>query len=157
MGIEKAVYLAGPITGLSFRGATSWRAYATEYLASHNIAGVSPLRGKEYLQEESSLAKSYSDKAMSTPRGIMTRDFFDCTRCGVVIANLLGAGKPSLGTVMEMAWCYSSRVPLIVCMEEAGNLHDHPMVNEATGYRTTDLEEALDIAVKLFTGYRVSS
>lgn len=152
MSVEKAVYLAGPITGLSYTGATTWREHATTELAKDGIAGVSPLRGKTYLEGAAKLAMEYH-QAMSTSRGIMTRDFFDCTRCGAVLAFLAGADRVSVGTVMEMAWTYQARIPLIVVMEPSGNPHEHAMVSEATGYRVETLDEGLDVAKWLFRGY----
>jgi hypothetical protein len=34
----------------------------------------------------------------------MTRDRFDATRCDVLLVNLLGAERVSIGTMMEVAW-----------------------------------------------------
>lgn len=46
----KKVYLAGPISGQSYDGATSWREEAKEELSSwSDIIGYSPMRGKTYL------------------------------------------------------------------------------------------------------------
>jgi hypothetical protein len=83
----------------------------------------------------------------------MVRDHFDATRCGVVLANLLGTDRVSIGTVMEIAWCYEARVPLVVVMEEDGNPHDHPMVNEAASYRVTTLDQAVGVIADLFRPY----
>ena len=46
----KTVYLAGPITGLTYDGATDWRAYAKARLAKFGIQAVSPMRAKEFLK-----------------------------------------------------------------------------------------------------------
>lgn len=42
----KTVYLAGPITGLTFEGCKSWREYAIAKLEPRGIRGLSPLRAK---------------------------------------------------------------------------------------------------------------
>ena len=44
------VYLAGPITGLTFDGCTDWREYAKKSLAEAGIDGLSPMRAKDYLK-----------------------------------------------------------------------------------------------------------
>lgn len=138
-------YLTGPITGLSFDGAVDWRDAFCK-LIPPEIQGMSPLRGKHYLQGSESIAASYEDIVLSSARGITTRDYNDCKRSDVVIANLLGASKVSIGTVMEIAWTKAFQIPLIAIMEKEGNPHDHPMITECIGFRVENLEEAADIA-----------
>lgn len=141
------VYLAGPITGLTFDGCTDWRKQAEAELATVGVKGLSPMRGKEYLQSIGILSGTGKEYAhlglLSTPRAVMTRDRFDCTRCDVVLVNLLGAKAVSVGTVMEIAWADLSRIPLVVAIEPEGNPHEHMMVQEAIGFRVASLEEAL--------------
>lgn len=149
----KSVYLAGPITNTTYAGCTDWRAAARRGFAP-GIVGLSPMRGKEYLAAlpviGPDLGQGYRvdhpmAPVLSGSRGIMTRDYFDCTGCDLVLANLLGATCVSIGTVMEMAWCYSTRTPLVIVMEEKGNPHEHPMVREAVGWRVTSLEDAIHV------------
>lgn len=144
-----SVYLAGPISGLNYAGATDWRQYAIKQLAESGIRGLSPMRGKEYLanlQNISATGQEYAHlSALSKPRGVITRDRWDVTRCDVVLANLLGATAVSIGTVMELAWADLARVPLVCAIEETGNVHEHMMVDQAIGYRVTSLDEALHI------------
>jgi hypothetical protein len=64
----------------------------------------------------------------------------------VVLVNFLGAEKVSIGTVMEMAWADLSRTPIIVVMAPEGDLHDHSMLREVTGFRVATLEEGLEVA-----------
>jgi hypothetical protein len=150
--MRRSVYLVGPITGLSYQGATDWREYAKNFLSNHGIAGLNPLRGKDYLKGEKDIADKYDLHVMSTSRGIMTRDYFDCMNAGVILANFIGAEKVSIGSAMEIAWGYNNHTPVIVCMED-GNPHDHSMIREATGYRVTSLEEGLHIATAILKDY----
>jgi hypothetical protein len=149
----KTVYLAGPITGLNFAGCTDWRKLATERLAKDGITGLSPLRCKDYLaglESISGTGKEYAHMGpLSLPRGVMTRDRFDTTRCGVVLVNLLGAKAVSIGTVMEIAWADLSRTPIVCAMEAEGNPHEHMMVTEALGFRVTTLDEALNVVAAI--------
>lgn len=139
------VYLAGPITGCTFDGCTEWRDVAKKVLADAGIQAFSPMRAKHYLKEHGVLTGSYPDAGLfSSQKNIMTRDFYDCTTADVVLAYLLGAPKPSVGTVMEMAWTYDRHIPLVVVAED-GNCHEHPMVNEAIGFRAKTLDEGLMI------------
>jgi nucleoside 2-deoxyribosyltransferase len=157
--MHKLVYLAGPITGLDYAGCTNWRNMAVATLAFAGIKGLSPMRWKEYLREQGilpALRNAQEDYeyakygVMSTSRGIMTRDRFDATRCDVLLVNLLGAEKVSVGTVMEIAWADLKRTPIVAVME-AGNVHEHGMVNEAIGFRCDTLEEGLNIVKGILT------
>jgi len=140
-------YLAGPITGCTYEGCTNWR----EAFKTHMPDGVqclSPMRGKDYLEQEQVIDGSYPAEVLSCSRGIMTRDFFDCNRADVVVVNLLGATRVSIGTVMEIAWAYQRHTPTIVIMERDStvNVHEHPMIAEATGFRVETMEQAAHVA-----------
>lgn len=144
------VYLAGPITGLTYDGAEDWRAFAKEDLQRVGIKALSPLRAKDYLRQVagplSGTGEEYAHLGvLSTPRGVMTRDRYDATRCDVLLVNLLGAERVSIGTIMEIAWADALRTPIVVAIENSGNVHEHMMVNEAIGFRVPALEQALDI------------
>lgn len=147
----KTVYLAGPIAGHSYLGATEWRDNVIADLAAVGIKGLSPMRAKDYLKNVesdvgfSATCEEYGALSpLSGPRGIMTRDRFDATRCDVLLVNLIGAQKVSVGTVMEIAWADLVRTPIVVAMEP-GNPHEHAMVNEAIGFRCGSLDEALHV------------
>lgn len=153
MSHKPTCYLAGPIAGLNYAGATEWRVDAVDWLAMKGIKGLSPMRAKHFLKNVETFTKdctAYAGNVLSTPRGIMTRDRYDATRCDVLLVNLLGADKVSMGTVMEIAWADLTRTP-IVCVMEPGNPHEHAMVNEAIGYRVNTLEEALSVVAAILT------
>jgi nucleoside 2-deoxyribosyltransferase len=137
------VYLAGPITGLDYEGATDWRDLARRHLGDYGITGLSPMRGKSYLLGETSLADEYADRnPMSTAKGILTRDRWDATRADVLLVNLLGAERVSIGTMVELGWADLARIPVVVVMEP-GNIHDHSFVRGIAGYVVASLDDAL--------------
>lgn len=147
------VYLAGPISGLNYAGATDWRIDAAKFLADNGIKGLDPMRGKSYLKDMQDLDKNcieYGEiNVLSSPKGILTRDRFDATRCDVLLVNFLGCGdRVSIGSVMEVAWADLSRIP-IVCVMEKGNVHEHAMVTNAIGYQVDTLEEGLHICAAI--------
>jgi len=142
----KTIYLAGPITGLTYDGCTDWREHAIEYLKKYGINGVSPMRAKDYLSKEKIVADSYINTTLSCSRGITTRDRFDSTHCNLFLANLLGAQKVSIGTMIEYGWADSVRTPIITIIEKEGNPHEHAMLRELTGFRVETLEEGLYVA-----------
>lgn len=139
------VYLAGPITGLSFGSATDWRDYATKQLEyDSDIRCLSPLRCKDYLLNTTKIEDSYESIVLSSQKGITTRDRWDCTRADVVLVNFVGSQKASIGSVMEVAWADSVRTPIVIALE-SGNVHDHAMVREAAGYILPTLDEAIEV------------
>lgn len=145
--MRPTVYLAGPITGLNFDGATEWREQVANALAVHGIKAFSPMRAKEYLAALPALSghgKEYAHLGvLSQARSVMTRDRFDATRCDVLFVNLLGITQPSIGTCMEIAWADLSRIPIVCAMETSGNPMEHMMINEAIGFRVSTLAEAV--------------
>jgi nucleoside 2-deoxyribosyltransferase len=149
----KQVYLAGPITGLDYAGATDWREYAIKYLHDVGIQGLSPMRGKAYLQNLKVISghgKEYLHMGvLSRPESVLTRDYYDATRSDVVLVNLLGAKIISVGTVMEIAFAHAARVPIVCAIEAEGNLHNHMMINQAIGFRVETLDDALDIVASI--------
>jgi nucleoside 2-deoxyribosyltransferase len=143
------VYLAGPIAGLDYAGATDWRRQVAAELQEDGIEAYSPMRAKEYLRHIESFAKDCTPygagNVLSSNRGITTRDRWDATRCDLLFVNLLHAKSVSIGTVIEIAWADLLRIP-IVCAMEKENPHEHGMILEMIGFRLPTLIEAVDIA-----------
>jgi len=140
-----SVYLAGPIAGLDYEEGVGWRQESIEKLSEINIDAFSPLRKKGYLSTQGNLTGSFEDWPLSTQRGIYARDRFDCHRVDVVLANLLDSGsRVSIGTVMEIAWAAQNNTPIVLIMEK-GNVHHHPMLEEACPFIVETLEEGLEI------------
>lgn len=141
------IYLAGPITGLSFDDCSDWREQAIMILTGRGMQGISPLRAKEYLKNYTTIEDGLDleDTVLSSQRGIYFRDKFDCERADLVIVNFLGAKKVSIGSVMEIAWATTKNTPIVLIMEEKGNVHDYSLINEACPFRVTSLSEAIRI------------
>lgn len=154
----KTVYLAGPITGLSYGGATDWRKYAIESLAKDGIEGISPMRAKDYLANLETISGHGKDYAhmgvMSTPAAVITRDRFDTQRVDVVLMNLLGAKAVSIGTMVELGWADAARVPVVGAIEPEGNPHEHMFVSTLIGFKVPSLNEALDVIKAILTTSR---
>lgn len=138
------VYLAGPITGLNYEGATDWRDYVTKELANYNIQCFSPMRAKEYLKEFELITKC-DEKPLSSPPGIVSRDRFDVMNCDIMLANFLGAKQVSIGTVVEFGWADAFRKPIISVIEKQ-NPHSHKMLEHLANFRVETLEEGILIA-----------
>jgi nucleoside 2-deoxyribosyltransferase len=146
---KKALFLAGPLTGLSYGDALDWRTYVESKLPSDVIA-FSALRGKEHVAKEAVLKDSYPEHLLSTPQGTITRDRYDVSRCDALFVNFLKAERVSIGTIMEMAWADARRIPIILAMEK-DNIHDHAFVRQVAAFITGDLDEAIWTAVNVVT------
>lgn len=140
------VYLAGPIAGLTYDQGQDWREYVMAHLPQE-IHGISPLRAKaERLARQGVITDTYEDCPLTSQRGIWVRDQMDCLRADALIVNLLGAKSVSIGTMFELAWAALHKVPVILVIEKTGNLHDHPFVREAAGFRVETLDDAIAVA-----------
>lgn len=153
---NKKIYLAGPITGKSWGQSENWRDRFKQALkdTAPHIQGFSPLREKGFLQGETSIKDSY-DTMFSSQKAIMSRDFFDCQTADAIVANFTGSTTVSIGTVMECAWAYQRRIPLIIISEmqdgKIVNNHSHSMLREAANWWVGSEDEALEIVRTLFT------
>jgi nucleoside 2-deoxyribosyltransferase len=143
--MAKKIYLAGPISGLTFEGAQDWRDEFTSKI-DPRIECYSPLRGKDYLKMRGPLEGSYEEFPLSTDQGITTRDRYDCMSADLVVFNLLGTQRISIGTMIELGWADAARNPAILVMEKTGNPHEHPMLRETTQFRVDNLKDAIAIA-----------
>ena len=142
------VYLAGPISGLTYDQGQDWRQYAVKRFAelSPEIKAYSPLRAKEYLRAYGQLEQGYEQHPLSSEKGITTRDRNDASWSDLIIFNLLGAKRVSIGTCIEIGWADSHRVPMVLVIEKEGNPHDYPIIREVCGFRTDSLDDGINIA-----------
>lgn len=148
---QKIVFLAGPLTGVPYKDALKWRSYVEAKLPEEIIA-FSGLRGKTYLSNEQVLKDAYPEHLLSTAYGTVTRDRYDVCRCDALLVNLLDTEeRVSIGTIMEMAWADVRRIPIVLAMEETGNIHDHAFVRQVAGFITTTLDEAIQAIVDVLT------
>jgi len=141
-----AVYLAGPITGLTYGECTDWRQCAIADLAASGIVGISPMRCKEFLAKVGVIhGGDHGDHlGIARPSGYITRDRFDVQRCDVVLINLLGAKTVSIGTMVEIGWADACRKPIVLVIEP-GNVHHHGFVDYLTHYKVETLQDGLTV------------
>ena len=172
---HKSVYLAGPITGLTYGDARhGWREEFAAMMPAH-IIPLSPMRGKDFLMGEKNLKgdpNMYPTNPLARPSGIVARDRNDVRTCDIVVACFLGAGyHASIGTAVEFGWADAYRKPVVMVIEDepsaevtqAGvtvhlpspigkrNIHLHAFLTEIAGYRVNNLEEAAQIVKCLLT------
>lgn len=150
MSARPSVYLAGPITGLTFDDSVEWRDYAKQDLDDAGIDAFSPLRVKGYLRAFGELdagtdnSKYAGVHPLSNAAGIMARDRNDVRSRDMVLANFIGAERISVGTCIEIGWADAWRKPIVAVMEE-DNIHRHAMLNQACGFIVPTIEDAIEI------------
>ena len=152
----KHLYLAGPITGISYEDARlGWREEFPKLLQPH-IECYSPMRGKDFLKKEMNIggspdAMNNMNNAMASPSGILTRDFNDVLTCDAMVANFIGAQRVSIGTCVEFGFAYSLRKPVVMICESKDNPHYHAFLTEIAGYVVSSMKEAAPLVNFLLT------
>lgn len=150
---QNIVYLAGPITGQTYEGATEWREMFSSQTLEH-IKCLSPMRGKHYLQSVQKIAATGCEKLgiLSGGPAVVARDYADTTNADIIVVNLLGTSKVSIGTMFEVAWAYSKHIPVVLVIEDGEtNVHTHSMLLTMCGYRVSNIEDAITIVNAFFS------
>jgi nucleoside 2-deoxyribosyltransferase len=145
------VYLAGPMTGLTYNEADDWRTEASAELSASGIRSVSPMRGKQNMIQ-GKIENFYPGEALGTPTAIITRDLFDVQSADVVLVNLLNSQSVSIGTVAEMAWCYLLHKPIVVIVEKDSIYAKHPFTLAMSRFVARDLRQGLQIVIGILGG-----
>lgn len=145
------IYLAGPITGGSYKQVTGWRREVFQQLLPYGVRCFSPMRQKEHLIDMDSIPAT-TDGYCCAVQEVMARDFNDCITSDLLFVNLLGTETISVGTAMELAWAYYLHIPVVVCVEST-NIHlKHPMISEAIKVRASTLNEGISKAKTFLIG-----
>ncbi len=140
------VYLAGPILGKTYTDCRfGWR--QTVALALHDdIIVLSPMRHEGHLSEHTGpIDDDVIDKATHFFAGskiIFAKDVLDIRHCDIVLANFLGATRPSLGTVSEIGMAHILNKTIVTVMED-DNIHQHPFVLEPSALVLNNLDDAI--------------
>lgn len=136
------VYLGGPITGLSWREASAWRASAGADLTRAGWKYLDPMRGEAEqfgFTEEETLPSTFAGD-----REACIRDLFDIERSTVCLFNFAGASRASVGSTTELGFAYAKQKYIIVVLDE-DNPHDHLFVRGLASAVVESLQDALDL------------
>jgi nucleoside 2-deoxyribosyltransferase len=152
MSYKGTVYLSGPITGLSYDDARfGWRTTFNNGM-ERGITVLSPMRHEGHLAEiKGELDKQYPTHYFSGARVIVEKDRLDIERSDVMLVNLLGAQRVSIGTVAEIGIAYTLGKTIVLVMEDEGNVHDHPFVTVPAALRLNNLDDAIDAVNSLLS------
>lgn len=142
---QHIIYLAGGMGGHEYNKMNCWRHSINQVLRKYNILGLSPLRGKEFLQNKIIDEAQYEHESVFTkPQGITTRDKFDLMRSDLVFMNLLDCEDTiSIGSCIEIGWANAYDKPLVLLCEKDGKYDQHPMIQHIAGFKIYTTEEIL--------------
>lgn len=148
---NKSVYLAGPMSGLTFEDFHAWREHVSQKLQELGITCYSPSRHKEFLRGKGIIPKVGGGKRpLSLAKGILARDFNDVKNADLLFVNFLHSKEVSIGTCCEIAFAHCFRIPVVMVIEE-GNCHDHDFLNEISAFKVNNLDEGIELAFSILT------
>ncbi len=146
--MKLAIYTAHPITGMSYKDVMSYYTSLRIALEKGGFYVLCPMVRKDNLAGETNLKSSgYSDPVVND-HSIIERDRWMVGKADIVLVDLTGATRVSIGCMMELAWACELRKLTIVVMED-GNVHQHAFVKQAADHIFTELSAALDYLERL--------
>ena len=129
------LYLAGPITGLTYQEATGWRNQVREALPD-DWKVLDPMRGKSHLRGMGALAANF-DSGMDA----VSRDLQDIRSADVVLAHFAASDAQtgvSLGTSCEIGYAFALGKP-VVAVVRRNTPYDHIFIDHmCTVVRSTE-------------------
>jgi nucleoside 2-deoxyribosyltransferase len=153
----RAVYLSGPITGLTYKQARcGWRYDVAQLLKDTGIQVLSPMRHEGHLAElknktiKAHMPEPEYNHFFSLPKMIVAKDFLDIDMSDIMLVNFLGAKKVSQGTISEMGYAYGKGKTIITVMEPK-NVHDSVFVKEMSDAVVDNMDDAVHIIQSLLS------
>ena len=147
------VYLAGTITGLTAEDAIDWREEFTRKAridSEGRLVCASPMRLKDHLRGTGVINgdEIVPGGFLDTARAVVQRDIFDVRTCDVVVMNIAGADRISVGTMVELGLATAWRKFVILVMDE-GNIHEHIFTRECASIVVPTLADAHEVLLAL--------
>lgn len=145
------VYLAGPITGLTFEEATLDFITRANQLRTLGYEVLHPFTGKAHLRNHVGAFLPSGHDSISSDHAIIERDRWMVSQANIIYMNLSGAKRVSIGSMFELAWAHDRGAHTIVVME-SDNIHQHAFVKEAADIMFSTTEEAFLYLESLING-----
>ena len=135
------VYLAGPISRVTYRQATEWRLEATKLLQDNGITTSDPMVGKSAPEGGPDAIIDQSNSLGLRASEIFDRDMDNITHSDILLINLKDF-TGSIGTPFEMGRAWSEHKLMVVY--NADRWMSHPF-SQAFDYVALDLVGAVGI------------
>jgi len=141
---QYTIYLAGPISGLSYDDAVNVFVDRSIELRGMGYNVIHPMLGKEYLRNELKLKEHGYKNPQSTNHAIVQTDFWRVDRADILYVDLtLGKERTSIGTVAEMSRAFAKN-KLVVTVLPKENIHRHAFILEMSSLIFETTEDAED-------------
>ena len=140
------VYVAGPMSHLSWEEMNGWREEVRQALPECEV--LSPLRGKEWIKNmPARLTPKEYPQPFGSSKAITRRDHWDVTHSDLIIVNAHGRREGGVGraTVCEMAWAWDHHIPIILIVGQGDPFQDHVFIMEFSLEIVLDLETAISL------------
>ena len=126
MNKNKTIYLAGPISGLTYEEANEWREVITPNLEILGYKVLNPMYDKDFLKNKGVIGKDTDviNNVLNNHNNIYELDLFRVRHSDILLINFLGSKKASIGTVVEISTAHELNKIVIMIMEE-DNVHNH--------------------------------
>lgn len=123
-----SIYLVGPIGGLSYEQATSWRLAAREVLEDMGWEVLDPMSGKECLHQTKDIGVGLENKKTVENGYIFHSDVHRLNKAGIYLANwLIPSHRPPIGTMFEYGYGYA-KDKCIITVSTDEYFTKHPFV-----------------------------
>jgi nucleoside 2-deoxyribosyltransferase len=109
------------------------------------------MTGKGYLRTELKLKAHGFDNPISTNHAIVKRDQWMIGQSDIVLVDLTGAERVSIGCMFELAWAMEKGKHTIVIMEK-DNIHQHAFVIDSADIVFETPKDAMDYLEDLSDG-----
>jgi len=145
---KPTIYLAGPMTGLTWEQATQWREKAALILTP-SWRVVTPVKGQLQSAQSDVITASTMDDTQEhlplahTATGITAQDEFYVRQSDWVLANFTGSTRVSQGTVWELGFAWGLGKQIISVIPK-GDVHDHPFIRRRSHVFVQELDEAIE-------------
>jgi len=141
----KTIYLAGPISGLTFEEASIWRKIITPALELLGYEVFNPLTGKEFLIGKGIIGADTSQNlnVLAHHDVIYNVDMFRVRQSDILLINFHNCKIVSIGTVAEINLAHETNKLVIMVMDE-NNIHNHPFITQRSIVLKT-MEEAVAV------------
>lgn len=140
------IYLAGPMSGCTWREATEWRDYTKQELKAYYdcISPCVPMR----IQDLDEMIGLQTQEDMTLPiyqtaTGVTSQDEWFIDKADWVLANFTNATKVSIGTIWELGYAWG-RHKKIISVFNSDNVHNHPFVRRRSHVFVPTLEESIE-------------
>jgi nucleoside 2-deoxyribosyltransferase len=147
-----SIYLAHPISGLGYDEVFGYFDNQKKLLESAGYTVLNPMTGKDYLRNEVEFKSHGYDLAPpSTNHAIVERDLWMIGQVDIVLLDLSGSKKVSIGCMMELAWAHMLRKHTVVVVDPE-NPHYHAFVLDTADVVFEKIGDANLYLIKLVKG-----